>query len=384
MRPVAFALLLVLAPACGRVGYDALADRDAGDDPIDAPIDAEVGVLATCGAPVLVKDFGAAAGPGFHGLEVGASATGFVVAWSAGDDTIRTTGITVHPGPRLELIQTAHDLVAKEDAVMSMSGIGDALMLGIDDPGGPGTWLFALDASGYERAETKYIDDYRSPGHDFVVADAGRDRFVVMATDGGGLKAFTRDHDIHPVDGPLTLLVRGSEGAAVTRLGAGYAAITGDSGQCDVLALDGDLVPVGSASTVVMACHHPSVVAAPGGGVVAAWNCDNDAVWVTGGDPAALPGERAVFGDATDPAENPRLAAVGAGVWYAYQVAGGRLGHAFLDGRGATVSGGEPTIVVESPALRAYDLAVHGDDAFLFWLDAASFTKLWAMKLCPP
>ncbi|MBE7450738.1 MAG: hypothetical protein HS111_18130 [Kofleriaceae bacterium] len=39
--------LLVLAPACGRVGYDALADRDAGDDPIDAPIDAEVGVLAT-------------------------------------------------------------------------------------------------------------------------------------------------------------------------------------------------------------------------------------------------------------------------------------------------------------------------------------------------
>ena len=200
--------------------------------------------------------------------------------------------------------------------------------------------------------------------------------------------AFARDLDGAPVAGPTPVFAVDTESAAARPLGAGYATITGNSSNCDVaLADDAFTVAPASRQAIAMTCHNASIVVAPDAtSVVAGWNCDNDAVWTTGGDPTmTLPPYRAVYGDGTDSASNPRLATTSAGVWFGFQVTGGRLGRALLRADAQPVVGGEAAIVVTSADLRAYDLATHGAHAFLFWLEVdAATTALWAMRLCPP
>lgn len=398
MRASALASLLAIATsgaACGRVGYDAInggddvdaADPDAALTP-DADIDATVGVLATCGEAVLVRDFGLAQSANIYGIDVAGTTTGFVVAWTAGLDQVHATGIAVGPGPSLDVIQPQALVVSqKENATMSIAAIGDDAMLGLDDPGGPGIWLFALDERGIERSATKYIDDDRAYGHAFVAADPANSIFLVLGASGSATSFYTRDYDIHPRTGPDPVFAVGTESAGATLVGGDYVLMTGNSSNCELKKTDASLVPIGSPQPIAMTCHYASAVSAVGSpNVVAGWNCDNDQVWVTAGDlSGALPAERAVAGGSPDTASNPRLAATPDGVWYAYQLDGGRIGRALLDASGNVVTGGgEATTVRTSTAIRAYDLAVHADMAFLFWIESAARTELWSMKLCAP
>lgn len=391
MRAPALAVLLVVA-ACGRVGYEPIAgdDTDAAADPdaaVDAGIDATPGVLAACGEAVLVHDYGLAQAATIYGIDVTGTDTGFVVAWSAGMDQIRATGIQVNEGPRLDVINPLYVvLTSKEVATMSIAAIGDDAMLGVDDPGGPGIWLFALDERGMERSTTKYIDTDRAYGHAFVTADDANTIFLVMGASGTATSVYTRDRDIHPITGPDAAFPVATESAGVVPVAGGYVMMTGNSSSCDVKQTGTNLMTVGTPQPISMTCHNASAVRAAGSNnLVFGWNCDNDAVWVTAGDlSSALPAERAVFGDSSNSASNPRLAATPDGIWYAYQVTGGRIGRALLDASGNTVVGGEPLDVRTSPAIKAYDLAVNGDMAFLFWIESSVRTEMWAMKLCAP
>lgn len=394
MRAPALAILLVVA-ACGRVGYEPVAgdDTDAAADPdaaVDADIDAPAGVLASCGEAVLVHDYGLAQAATLYGIDATGTATGFVVAWTAGMDQIRATGIQVNEGPRLDVIQPLPVVLGqKTSSEMSIAALGDDVMLGVDDPGGPGIWLFPLDERGAERTglSIKYIDTDRAYGHAFVTAAAANTIFLVMGSSGTVTNVYRRDRDIHPSTGLDPVFPVATESAGASAVAGGYVLMTGNSSNCDVKKVDGNFAVVGSPQPISMTCHHASAVAAVGSGnIVAGWNCANDAVWVTAGDlSGALPGERAVFGDSSNSASNPRLAATPDGVWYAYQVAGGRIGRALLDASGNTVTGGgEPTDVRTSTAIKAYDLAVHADMAFLFWIESSVRTEMWAMKLCAP
>jgi hypothetical protein len=342
-------------------------------------------VQATCGTAVLVQDFGLAQSATHYGIDVAGTDTGFLVAWTAGMDNLHATAIQVHPGPYLDVIQPQVLVDAQAPSgTMSIASIGDDVMLGLDDPGGPGTRLYALDERGAERSSQKYIDDDRAYGHAFVTADAAADLFVVMGASGTATSVYTRDHDIHPRTGPQTMFSVATESAGGTLVAGGYVLMTGNSSNCDLMKVDGDFTPIGSPQPIAMTCHHASVVT-PGGSsnVVAAWNCDNDQVWVTAGDmTGALPAERSVAGGSPDVASNPRLAVTTDGVWYAYELDGGRIGRALLDPTGNVA--GVPASVVHTTANRkAYDLAIHGDTAFLFWIESAVRTELWAMKLCP-
>src|SRR5688500_14044409 len=174
MRLSALAACMVLA-GCGRLGYDEVA-RDGGDvdgpPPVDAPYGPPGGVLMTCHTPTELIDFGdtgGAAAP-FYALDVAATDTGYLVVWSAGAGDIVSTGLALNEGPRLENIQTASQVINAANGTISVSALGDDAMLGVDDPGGPGIHLFALDQHGYGRSDTKYIGDYRAAGHDFVTA----------------------------------------------------------------------------------------------------------------------------------------------------------------------------------------------------------------------
>jgi hypothetical protein len=383
--PALSVVVLGLGLGCGHIGYDNAAS-DGGADAVDAPdLDAPAGVLATCGQAVQVVDFGSAESASFYGLDVTSTDAGFLVAWSGGADMIRATGLAVNEGPRLEVIQTSSDITAKEAATLSIAAIGDDAMLGVDDPGGPGIWLFSLDLHGYERGTTKYIDTHRAYGHAFVEADPVNDLFLVMGSDGAATAIFQRDHDIHPYNGPDPAFPVATESAAAVPMPGGYVLMTGNSSNCDVVRVDNQRVPLEASQAIAMTCHHASLVKVQGSAdIVAAWNCDNDQVWLTAGDPAAqLPPYRSVAGDGTTPASNPRLGPTSDGIWYGYEISGG-LGRTLVDAAGATVSGAEPQIVHSSPAIKAYDLAVHQDTAFLFWLESASRTELWAMKLCAP
>lgn len=389
MRLPGLALLLPLA-ACGRLGYDEITDAAGdGDAPsTDAP-GTTPGVLVTCGAATEIIDFGDTGGAaaGFYGIDVAATATGFLVAWSAGNNAINATGLALHDGPRLEDIQTSSLITTEAAATLSIDAIGDAAMLGIDDPDGTGIRLYALNERGFERSGSKYIEGYHAFGHAFVSADAGRDRFVVMASNGTATAAFTRDHDIHPIDDALPAFAVATEGAGAQLYSGGYALITGNSSNCDVMKTDGAMAAVGTGQPIAMTCHHASVVAAPSSThVVAAWNCDNDQVWTLGGDlSSTLPAFHAIAGDGARPGTNPRVAVTAAGVWYAYLLGTDTIGRALLDADSNVVPGLEATDMHTSANLKAYDLASHPDgDAFLFWLEVTSSTKLYALKLCTP
>jgi hypothetical protein len=389
MRAPALASLLFVA-ACGRVGYDQLADEIDAPDEVDAATDAETdappGVLATCGEAVMVHDFGIAESATTYGIDVAETDLGFVVAWTAGADQIRATGIAVNEGPRLNVIQPLYVVGGSTTATMSIDALGDDAMLGIDDPGGPGIRLFALDERGMERSSQKYIDTDRAYGHAFVSADDAATMFTVMGATGTTTNIYRRDRDIHPITGPDAAFPVATESAGASPVAGGYVLMTGNSSNCDVKKVDNNLAVVGSPQPISMTCHNASAVKAVGSNsLVFGWNCDNDAVWVTGGDPAsALPTHHAVFGDASNSSSNPRLGSTPDGIWFAYRVAPNSIGRALLDASGNTVTGGEPMLVRTAAGLKAYDLAVHGDMAFLFWIESSARTELWSMKLCAP
>ncbi len=393
---LAAAVSFGLAPAaCGRLGYEEVADARGPDGPDvdapDAPIDgAEPGVLLMCNTATEVIDFGDSGGASasFFAIDAARTDTGFLIAWSAGGDNVWVTALGLQPGPTLVRLQTMQHVTFEQAGRISMSSIGDAAMLGVDDVGGTGTHLFALDAQGFERSSSKYLDDHHAYGHDFVIADPANDVFVAMAASATDVAAFRRDQDIHPLIGPVpSFPPLSTEGAAAVPRGTGYAVISGNSTNCHIGLTDAALVPVaGSAQTQDMTCHNASLVkSVTSDKIVAAWNCDNNDVWATGGDPSmALPPNHAISETMTQPASNPRLAAADPGIWYAWQVGSDRLARALVNDDANVITGAEPLVMHQSANLKAYDLVTNGTYGFLYWLEVDTTTKLYAMKLCPP
>lgn len=395
MRLPALCSLALALAACGRLGYDEVADAggdgpaevDAPDAPIDGP---DPGVLLNCSVPTQLADFGDTGGTSAVNFAVDAARTdaGFLVAWSAGNGNTWVTALGVNPGPRVAVLQAMQHLVFEHGRGLSISAMGNAAMVGVDDPDGDGTHLFALDELGFERSSSKYIDGHHAFGHDFVIAEAEFDLFFATASTGSANALFTRDHDIHPRTGPHPSFAVTSESAALVPMGDHtYTLITGNSTNCHVGMADDALVPMGSSQTLDMTCHNASLVkSTTSSKIVAAWNCDNNDVWATGGDPTGtLPAYHAVSETTTQPASNPRIAAAAAGVWYGWQVGTDRLARALLNDDSNVITGGEPMVVYQSPNLKAYDLVTNGTYGFLFWLEVeAGATRLYTMKLCPP
>lgn len=389
MRAPALATLLVpllAQAACGRVGYDELAaDGPAGPD--GGGPDA-AWTATPCDTPVQVADLGASVTPrpaGFA-LDVAATTTGFVAVYNVGNDEVSATGVAVDAAGRFEVIQSRGLVTSAPTLTLSVAALGDLVELGVDDPDGGRIALHDLDAWGYNRGDVAYLDGKRPYGHNFVTADAPQDRFLVVGSTGSEIGSFTVDHDGDLIAGPVAALATPTEGASAGAFAGGYLVFSGQAAQCDLVVVDTDLTPAAPAQSIAMTCHNASAVAVPGSpNVIAAWNCDNDAVWLVAGDPTmTLPGYVAVFGDASMSASNPRVVATSAGVWYAYQVVGGRLGRALLAADGTPVAGGAAADVHQSPRVVAYDLISRGDAAFLVWLESETSDELWAMRLCAP
>lgn len=394
MRLPALACALALA-ACGRLGYEEQPDGNGPDGPdvdaSDAPIDSpDPGVLLNCGVATELLDFGDTGGTSALSFSIDAARTdaGFLVAWSAGNGNVWVTALGVESGPRVSILQAVQHVVFENGVGLSISAMGNAAMLGVDDADGAGTHLFALDHFGFDRSSNKYLEDHHAFGHDFVIADPANDGFVAMAASATDVAGFRRDHDIHPLIGPVPAWTLATESAAAVPRGAGYAVISGNSTNCHIALTDAALVPVaGTSQTQDMTCHNASLVkSTTSDKIVAAWNCDNNDVWTTGGDPSmALPANHAVSDANTQPASNPRVAAADAGIWYAWQVGNDRLARALLDEDANTVTGAEPLVMHTSANLKAYDLVTNGTYGFLYWLEVdAGATKLFTMKLCPP
>jgi hypothetical protein len=394
MRLPALACALALA-ACGRLGYEEHPDGsgadgpdvDAPDGPIDGP---DPGVLLQCGTATELLDFGDTGGTSALNFSVDAARTdaGFLVAWSAGNGNVWVTALGLADGPRVSILQSMQHVVFENGVGVSISAMGNAAMLGVDDADGAGTHLFALDELGFERSSSKYIEDHHAFGHDFVIADPANDVFVAMAASATDVAAFHRDHDIHPLIGPVTSFTPlATESAAAVPRGTGYAVISGNSTNCHIGLVDAALAPVGSSQTQDMTCHNASLVkSVTSDKIVAAWNCDNNDVWTTGGDPSMqLPANHAVSDASTQPASNPRVAAADPGIWYAWQVGTDRLARALVNDDSIVITGAEPLVVHTSANLKAYDLVTNGTYGFLFWIEVdAGATKLFTMKLCPP
>lgn len=387
--------LVVAVVGCGRIGYDPA--TDAGDDSdaveVDTPDAGPVGTLMACGMPELlidVGDTGGATASGDFYLDVAATTTGFVAGWQTGTGQTFTSGLAISfdgSGPYLANIQSA-SMIPSKHGPMSLAAIGDEVLLGIDDDDTDVVKLYPLAETGYDRGGPMSIGARRAVGHDFVTADPARGQFLVATSTGSGSELFVRDRDAKPVSGPYPLFATGSESVAVRPFGAGYAAITGNSGTCDlVLTSAAYVADDASRQSIAMTCHHASLVPDhDGDGVVAGWNCDNDRVWTTGGSPAiALPAEHAIYGDSSNVSSSPRLATTTAGVWYGFAVGADRLGTALLADDSQVVTGGDGAVVYTDAGLKAHDVASHSDHAFLFWLklDGVS-SQLWAMRLCPP
>ncbi len=374
----------LLMPGCGRIGYDA-----GGDDDPDA---ARNFTATPCDTPVVVVSLGAAApSPPGYALDVAVTATGFVAVYSLGGGSIDATGVAMDASGGVENIQTRGFVTAGDTVDLSVAAIGDMVELGVNDPVNDHIVLHDLDAYGYNRGGPAPYDTKRGAGHAFVLADPGRDRFVVAGLFGNSTYAFSVDHDGDLNEPSRQVIVGGSlapEGMGAALRPGGYAIFAGTTSECTVVATDDTFGAQASPSTIAMTCHHPSAVAAPSSNnVVAAWNCDNDAVWTTGGDPTSpLPGERAVYGDSSNSSSDPRVVATSDGIWYAYAVAGGRLGRALLDASGnqdPRVPAGD---VYASPRVKAHDLVSRDDQAYLLWLESGPGVddELKIMRLCAP
>lgn len=368
---------------CGRIGYDAVGDDVA---PIDAEVDAEPGVEARCNLPVDLLELPVGAQT-VSALELGATQTGFIAVYAV-DDAVWSSGFSVSASQRWDTIQTGgvvfNDYTTDH---LALASNGDRAVLAADNPGANAIYFYPLAETGYQRGATKSHDGVHAHGQDFIVADPTELVFGVAAGDGTNLVAIEREIDSHPnVDAITAIAGIVPDTTGVARLGDGYVVMSGRDAQCDVIAVDDLLMPVGTAQTISMTCHNAQIVNSNGDHVVAAWNCNDDQVWITGGSlGAGLPPHRSLYGtdgDTANSASDPRLAVSNAGVWYGFRVAGGRLGRALVDIDGANIATVTPDVVVPGNA-GAYDLAARDGEAYLFWTEtSAATTHLWAMRLC--
>lgn len=390
VAPAALALALAAA-ACGRVGYDPVDDDD--DAGPDAPPDTPDGFVATpCDRAVLIADLGppASTPPARYKVDVAATATGMVAVYALGDGALHATAWAVDSEGGVELIQTRGHVIDSMTADFAIDALGDMVELAVDDPDGSRMALLDLSEYGYSRGGTAYIDTKRGAGHGFITADPERGHFIVAGLFGADTYRFTVDHDGDLIDGHQAVITGSSlvpEGVGAIRRGSGYAVFAGTTSECTVVPYDETWTAAGPPRTVAMACHNMALASAPASSsVVPAWNCDNDAVWVTAGDVVAdvLPAERAVFGDSAMSASDPRIAVTGDGIWYAYAVAGGRLGRTLLDAAGASVPAVPAADVHQSSRVVAHDLVARQDKAFLVWLESGPpADELYVMRLCP-
>jgi hypothetical protein len=371
---------------CGRIGYDPLiATDDGGVDGTsrDAPTDASA-LATTCNVPVMLHSLPVAVGKHVTALELGSTTTGFIVAWSV-EDEIWSAAFAVDGAHGFSVIQSGGQLESFGSPDLSMASIGNESVLAVDDATNNAANFYPLSADGYQRATTKTADAVRLHSNGFITARAGDGVFGIAAGKVGNTAALERDLDGHPWNGPVpTLSGIDPENTGIARLATGYAVLAGEAAHCNIIAVDDSLAPIGTAQILDANCHNASVVkSATSDKVVAASNCNDDAVWATGGLlSTTLPAYHTVYaGDAANSASNPRMAATSIGIWYGFQVTGNRLGRLLLDDDGTLVPAVSPDIVVPDDAVM-YDLAAHNDAAFLFWTDPAA--SLWAMRLCAP
>lgn len=384
MRGRAIAALLFGLTGCGRIGYEEIATSGDADDAIDASDGPEPGIAAECNVPVQILELPVPVGKRVTALELGATTAGFVVVWSI-EDAVWASGFDVSATHRFSLNQTGGEVAGYGTEHVSIGSVGNDAVLAIDNVAADAIYFYPLAETGYSRGATKVADLVHGHGNDFLVADPSERVFGVAAVNTTGTVTLEREIDSHPWTDPVaTFATIVAENTGITRLGDGYAVISGRASNCNVTAVDDLLAPIGTAQTMDMTCHNATIANAGGDKIVAAWNCDNDRVWLTGGPlTAALPAYRELYGDATHIASNPRLAPTTAGVWYGFQVDGGRLGRALVDGDGANLASVTPDVVVAG-GVGDFDLVSRADQAFLFWTEPATTTTLWTMRLCAP
>jgi len=381
---------VIAAAGCGRIGYDPAAVDAQGDSAEAGP---PPGALMACDQPVQLIDLGDTGGAAAStfALDVAATTTGFVAAWQTGGSQTHTSGLALGvdaSGPHLATTQSDAVAATKEGPI-AIAAVGDQVLLAVDDAANAGVKFLPLDAAGYDRGPSTRIDGRRAFGFDYLAPDPGRGRFVAMVGTAADSHAVALDLDGNLVAGPDPMFTAMPEALAVRPLGGGYAAITGNGSNCDVVVADGALTANDATRQAIsMTCHNASLVVAPGGAsVVAGWNCEDNRVWATGGPPgAALPMHHEVFGDDVDNiSSTPRLGATSAGVWYAFQVGADRLGRALLGPDSQALPALTPGVVVTAAGLKAHDVATHGEFPFLFWLQVdGATTSLWAMRMCVP
>lgn len=369
--------------ACGRIGYEPA----TGDDvPVDA---APIGNLAPCNTPIEVMTLPVPAARTLRALELTETATGLLAAWSV-DDAVWVTGLSVVDAgggvPAIASVQDGEEVNDFGTDDLALAALGDVAILAIDDADGDLIALHPLDGHGQWRTSPKEEMGVHIHGGDFLIADPDEQLFGIMVTDGTDAYTGEIDADSHTQPTPqVSFPAVVPDTAGIAKLGDGYAVLAGRDAQCDLVALADDLTPIaGTAQVMGMTCHNAQLVASGGEQVVAAWNCDDQQVWITGGAiDTDLTGYRSYWGtdgDTANAASNPRLAVAADGVWYAFQVAGNRLGRGLVTASGANDDRVPPDLVVGSGA-ETYDLAVHAGHAFLFWTTGPS---LHAMQLCAP
>lgn len=383
-------VVAIAAAGCGRIGYDPAA-VDAGGDSAEAGPPA--GTLMACDQPVQLIDLGDTGGATAttFALDVAATTTGFVAAWQTGGSQTHTSGLAFAAdasGPYLEVVQS-DSLAATKEGPIAIAAVGDQVLLAVDDAGNDGVKFLPLDAAGYDRGASTRIDGRRAFGFDYLAADPARARFVAMVGTAADSHAVALDLDGNVVVGPDPMFTAMPEALAMRPLGGGYAAITGNGSNCDVVVADGALTANDATRQgIPMTCHNASLVVAPdGASVVAGWNCEDNRVWATGGPPGmALPMHHEVFGDDADNiSSNPRLGVTTAGVWYAFEVGADRYGRALLGPDSQPLPALTPGVVVTAAGRKAHDVAVHDDVPFLVWLQVdGTTTSLWAMRMCVP
>lgn len=383
-------VVMIAAAGCGRIGYDAAAVDGGGDSAEAGP---PPGARMTCDTAIQLIDLGDTGGATAttFALDVATTTTGFVAAWQTGGGQTHTSGLALaadSSGPYLDTIQS-DSVAATKEGPIAIAAVGDQVLLAVDDAANNGVKFLPLDAAGYDRGASTRIDGARAFGFDYLAGDPGRARFVAMVGSAGASQAVALDLDGNLVVGPDPMFPAMPEALAVRPLGGGYAAITGNGSNCDVVVADGALTANDATRQAIpMTCHNASLVVAPGGAeVVAGWNCEDNRVWATGGAPATmLPMHHEVFGDDADNvSSNPRLGVTSAGVWYAFEVGADRFGRALLGPDSQPLPVLTPGVVVTAAGRKAHDVATHGDDAFLFWLQVdGTTTSLWAMRMCVP
>jgi hypothetical protein len=390
VRTLAAAVVLGLI-GCGRIGYDPI--EVGGDAGIDTP-DVEPGIYAACNTAIDLGELPVPAGETVRALELGATTLGVIAAWTL-DSGVWASAFLVSPTQHVLSLQVGEEVTDYGTTDVSLASNGDLAVLSVSHHESNEQHFHPLGADGRWRASPKLEENVHSHGNAYMVAaPADPDRPVeeglygVTTSNAGETLTLEREIDSHPWTNPVvTFAGIVAETTAVARLGDGYAVISGRPEQCDIVAVGGNLAPLGPVQVMDMTCHNAQIVNTVDDHVVAAWNCDDQQVWITGGSMGGmLPPHRSLYGtdgDTANAPSNPRLAPTSAGVWYGFQIVGGRLGRALVDDDGLTLDSVEPGEVV-SAGVTAYDLLARDDEAYLFWTVADATTHLWAMRLCAP